>query len=309
MRGKTTVITLALLMLALTLSLTTALASSGETSGAGYQPAEGNAENLGALLADLALACESPSDEAGVSDGAARRIDADLEAVRAVSETDYAIAAQIAAHWRAVYLDPDYELILYSGGERATELEDAGYRDGDIEAIVVLGYELQNGEMTDELKGRCDAAAAAARSLPSAIIVLTGGATGRNNPEGHTEAGLMRAYLTEQCGVDDARIFTDESAMNTVDNALNTFAILEREGVHTMTVVTSGYHQRRGQAIYNAVGAVYRAEHDYAVEIVGNYCYDIEPSQAMYIDDHGMAARQLGQVLNLPNDVLNSLGR
>ena len=190
---------------------------------------------------------------------------------------------------------------MHSGGQRATELEQAGLKDGDIQAIVVLGYELENGEMTDELKGRCEAAAAAARSFPSAILVCSGGATGENNPENHTEAGMMKEYLAEQCGIDADRILIDESAMTTVENAVNTFEMLRERDIRTMTIVTSAYHQKWGQAVYNAVGAICRLEYGYAVEIVGNYCFDTEPSNPMLRMDSFIASRQLAQILNLPH--------
>ena len=97
------------------------------------------------------------------------------------------------------------------------------------------------------------------------------------------------------------------SAMSTVDNALYTYEILEREGIETMTIVTSGYHQRRGQAIYNAVGAIYGQQHGYRVELDGNYCFDIEPSRDMYREDARIAAMQIGQLLNLPMTILGGL--
>lgn len=43
------------------------------------------------------------------------------------------------------------------------EITDSGIPDTSSHAFIVLGYELKDGEMTDELKGRCKAAAAAAK--------------------------------------------------------------------------------------------------------------------------------------------------
>ncbi len=255
---------------------------------AGFQIAEADQEHFAALLYDLLDARADPEAEA--------RIDADLAAIRAVSEADSAVAESIAAHWREVYLDAGYALFLYDGGQRATALEETGER---IEAIVVLGYALQDGEMTKELMGRCKAAAAVARSFPEAILVCTGGPTGQNNPKRHTEAGLMRAYLVDKCGIDARRIRVDESAMSTVENAMNTFAILEREGVGSMTIVTSTYHQRWGQAVYNAVGAIRALQGGRAPAIAGNYCFDIEPSVEVYRDDARVAAYQISVILGL----------
>ena len=44
-------------------------------------------------------------------------------------------------------------------------------------------------------------AAIAARVFPDSILVCSGGATGDNNPERHTEAGLMKQYLAGTCGI------------------------------------------------------------------------------------------------------------
>lgn len=261
--------------------------------GEGLRVESENADNFTALLNALVEARERPSD----GDGAV--IDGIVEAIRAVSLADGEVAGAIAAHWRRVYLDPDYRLFLHDGGERAGALEETGLQDSPTLAIVVLGYELKDGEMTPELMARCDAAAAVARSFPSAMLVCSGGPTGENNPFGHTEAGMMRDYLVETQGIDPARISVDEQAMTTVDNAFNTMAMLRARGTERMIIVTSAYHQRWGQAIYNAVAALYRRACGYAVTIAENYCCDIEPSREAYRSDHRIAARQLASVLGL----------
>ena len=271
-------------------------------SGENHPPVSAaNADNFGTLLADLVKAYETPSDRDE------RTIEADLEAIRSVDPKDLAVAQAITEHWRTVYLDPDYRLHLFRGEEKAGEEASAGLPNRNTHAIVVLGYELRDGEMQPELKGRCDAAAALSRVCPETILVCSGGATGENNPEGHTEAGLMKAYLADSCGIDPSRIFTDEKAMTTAENAVNTFEILRKKGVHTMTIVTSGYHQRWGQALYNLLAELYRQQHGYRVEIVGNYCYDIEPSAAIFAYDDRIAVRQIAGILELPQDALRAL--
>ena len=173
-------------------------------------------------------------------------------------------------------------------------------RDSGRHAFVVLGYELKDGQMQPELKGRCDAAAAAARSYPSTILVCSGGATGDNNPKLRTEAGVMKAYLVETCGIDASRIHIDENARTTLQNARNTLDMLQAQGIETMTLVTSTYHQRWGQVIYNAVAALYRQVYGYTVEIVGNYCYETEPAHESYRNDDRIAISQVAQLLGVP---------
>ena len=262
---------------------------------------DANAENFGRLLTDLVNAYEDPSETD------ARTVTGDLKAIWRVSRRDHALAKAIADNWQQVYLDPDYRLYLHGGGRLADELEGAGIPEGSAHAIVVLGYELLDGKMRPELEARCDAAAAAARSYPRAVLVCSGGATGENNPDNHTEAGLMKEYLVKKCGIAASRIYTDERAMSTVDNALNTLEILRENGIHTMTIVTSAYHQRRGQALYNAVAALYRQQHDYSVEIVANYNCDVEPTVPYLAMDHRLAAMQLAGILELPEEVVKSL--
>ncbi len=251
-------------------------------------------EALYQLLEDLLTAYEQPAAEDG------QKIEADLAAIRAVSGADYPVAKAIADHWRQVYLDPDYTLCCHGEGDLAPELAAAGIPDAATHAFVVLGYELLNGEMTDELKGRCEAAAAAARSFPNAILVCSGGATGPNNPDKHTEAGLMKQYLAEVCGIDPERIFTDERAMTTAENAVNTFAIMKEQGVESMTIVTSSYHQRWGQALYNALAAIYEQQQGYHARLIGNYCFDTQPSVDVFLHDDWFAIYQLGEILDLP---------
>ncbi len=236
---------------------------------------------FGKLLDDMQAAVENPSPEAE------KRIDEDAQAV------GEDLALSIAEHWKKVYLDPDYT--LYMDGKDDPALIPVSGRH----AFVVLGYALENGEMTAELKGRCDAAAHAAKAFPDSILVCSGGATGGNNPEKHTEAGLMKEYLTVVCGIEAERIFTDEKAMTTAENAINTFAILKEQQIETMTIVTSSYHQRWGQVLYNALAARYRQEQGYSAEIVGNYCYEIEPSSSSFRKDYRIAASQLRKILNI----------
>lgn len=227
------------------------------------------------LLSDLMTAYEANA-----------RIDAD------VTILDDDIARSVAAHWKKVYLD-DYRLYLY-GKDDPAELPITGRH-----AFVVLGYELKNGKMTDELKGRCDAAAAAAKAFPDSILVCSGGATGANNPHGNTEAGLMKKYLVNTCGIAPERVFTDTKAKTTTQNAINTLRILREQDVETMTIVTSFYHQRWGQVLYNAMAAKYRQTYSYSVEIIANYCYDIAPSNPLFLADAQIAISQLKNILAL----------
>jgi len=265
-----------------------------------YRIDPANDANFGTLFIDLLHANEKPSA------GDEEAIEASLEAIRAIDENDYALADAITDQWRKVYLDKSYPMYLYDGDTTAGALKQSSLSDSAAHAFVVLGYELKNGEMTDELKGRCEAAAAAARSYPSTILVCSGGPTGKNNPQLHTEAGMMRDYLTERCGIDASRIFIDEQAMSTVQNAVNTFDILREQGIESYTLVTSSYHQQWAQVIYRTMGEVCRQTWGYTARIVENYSYDIEPSER-YARGDMWAIRQLTSILKLSDEVVEAM--
>ena len=262
--------------------------------GAEYRIAEENGPLFRTLLGQLQSAYEQPAE------GDAAAIEGTLEQIRRVSEDDYDVARAIADHWARVYLDRQYRIFVYRGEDTAVTLERSNPPIGEKPAIVVLGYRLENGEMAPELIGRCRAAAALARSWPDAILVCSGGATGDNNPDGHTEAGMMKQYLVKSCGIDASRIYTDERAMTTRENAENTFAILREKGVDTITIVTSDYHQRWGQVLYNAMSALYGKRYGYSVRIVGNYCFETRPESDRYRNDAGIALSQLASMLSIP---------
>ena len=285
-------------VVALTLALLLAACALAEV----YRVDSANGMAFGTLLVDLLHAYETPRA------GDAEAIEADVAAIAGVNPADGAVARAIADHWNRVYVNADgsYSLHLYGGGERAVSLEETALADSPTHAFVVLGFELKDGRMTDELIGRCRAAAAAARSYPSAILVCSGGATGKNNPQGNTEAGLMKQYLAGECGIDASRIFTDERAMTTLENAVNTFEILKAQGVQTFTVVTSSYHQRWGQVLYNAMAALYNQASGYNPRIVENYCFPVEPDERYRHDDR-FAVRQLSAMLGLSDDVLSAM--
>ena len=200
-----------------------------------------------------------------------------LDEIRAENGDDGFIAGAITDHWYANVLDPAYRMFIYRGEEKAEPLARSPLEFGEKHAFVVLGFQLEDGEMTWELAGRCDAAAAAARAFPEALVVTTGGATGGNNPEGHTEAGEMKKYLVETHGIDGDRIFTDPDAMTTAENAVNCLRILKEQGVETYTIVTSNYHQRWAQILFNAVAAVYGRMAGYSPRLVGNYNFMARP--------------------------------
>ena len=156
-----------------------------------WKAGKGNNRRFLELLQLLADAV----DEGGEPDMPA--VDGVLAEIRERSGDDYDIARAIVDHWNGTVADGNYRMFMYRGEGTAEALEESGLDFSGKHAFIVLGYRLEDGEMAEELKGRCDAAAAAAVSYPDAILITTGGATGSNNPQRHTEAGEMKKYMAE----------------------------------------------------------------------------------------------------------------
>ena len=262
---------------------------------------EDNADNFRALLTTMVNAYEAPNEEIDWA------LNEELTNIQAVSELDYELANDILDNWTQVFLYSDYELYCYNSEDMAPEVANSGIPNSSSHAIIILGYELNNGQMQDELVSRLDAAVSLAHAYPETIILCSGGATGPNNSQGNTEAGLMRDYLVDECGIDASRVFIDESAMTTAENAINTFEMMRDNDVHSYTIVTSSYHMKWSQAVYNVVAALYRTRIDYDVQSIANYCYETEPSVAYYRNDDRFAAHQIGEIIDLPQETLDQL--
>ena len=245
-------------------------------------PYPGSAEEVTVndLLDDMLSAFKVPSAKA------VERIDRDVEAL------DNPVLASVAESWKYHYLNTDLQ-IRYMKRNDPAELE---IPDPSKHAFVVLGFCLKDGMMEPELQGRCDTAAAAARAYPGSIVICTGGETGYNNSAHHTEAGLMAAYLTDRCGIDQDRLRLDTEATTTAENAVNAFEIMKQNGIESMTLVTSGYHLRWAGLLFDAVAAWYR-ENGYPVEIIGNWCYYVSPAAGYSNTNEGLAISQLRSLL------------
>ena len=72
-------------------------------------------------------------------------------------------------------------------------------------------------------------------------------------------------------GYAEERVYTDENAMTTLDNAVNTFTILKNQGVDTITIVTSSYHQRRANILYETLAEIVRKTEGVSITVAGNY--------------------------------------
>lgn len=113
-------------------------------------------------------------------------------------------------------------------------------------AIVTLGYALNpDGSMHETLIQRLEKTLELAKQLPDALIVVTGGVPQNNKTEGK----LMAQWLVEH-GVNSDRIYQDNFARSTVENALFSRYALAKHGIKQAVVISSGSHVRRAQALF-----------------------------------------------------------
>ena len=129
--------------------------------------------------------------------------------------------------------------------------------DTQAEYYIVLGALVNpDGQPSAALAARCDTAAELLAENPDSKAVLCGG-QGGNEP--CTEADSMFAYLTEQKGVDPARLLREDVSTNTIENLENARTLIETAEArahesYTAAVVTSDYHLARAKVLMRRAG-------------------------------------------------------
>jgi len=120
----------------------------------------------------------------------------------------------------------------------------------DTTAIIVLGKKLlPNGEPTEMLKERIQAAAEVSRSIQNYVIVVTGGIVQHC---GISEAQVMKTLLINE-GISEIKVILEDKALTTVQNALYTYDLLHELGINKVVVVTASFHMERSKKIFNIV--------------------------------------------------------
>lgn len=160
------------------------------------------------------------------------KIESCLDALEAESPAEGAL-------WRRIMTD--WARLNEAGFENHRVLPDDLPQDDSL-CIVVFGYGLGgDGSIQPELEDRLYVALNAARQYPNAYVAVTGGQT--SEVAGVTEGGQMAAWLRAQ-GVAESRLIVEDQALNTTQNAANTYKLLTSSypQVKTLAVVTSDYH-------------------------------------------------------------------
>jgi uncharacterized SAM-binding protein YcdF (DUF218 family) len=118
--------------------------------------------------------------------------------------------------------------------ERQSTLDEA--RPSDV--ILVLGAAEYRGRPSPVLRARLDHALELYHRRLAPLIMTTGGAGG--DPV-FTEAGVGRSYLMSK-GVPSEAIIVEDEGESTVESTAMAGEIMRRMGLHSVIVVSDGYH-------------------------------------------------------------------
>lgn len=110
------------------------------------------------------------------------------------------------------------------------------------DCIIVLGAKVRpDGNLSNTLRKRCDAALLAWQDGIADTIILCGG-KGRDEPM--AEADAMHAYLLQR-GVPENALVKENQSKNTEENIWRAQMIMKPSGWQTAAIVTSDYHMQR----------------------------------------------------------------
>jgi uncharacterized SAM-binding protein YcdF (DUF218 family) len=130
--------------------------------------------------------------------------------------------------------------------QRQSELDEA--KEADV--ILVLGAAEYRGRPSPVLRARLDHALDLYTRRLAPRIMTTGGSGG--DPV-FTEGGVGRAYLTSR-GVPSEAIVVEAESESTVESTAMAVEIMNRMGLHSVIVVTDGYHVFRVKKMLQAQG-------------------------------------------------------
>jgi uncharacterized SAM-binding protein YcdF (DUF218 family) len=99
------------------------------------------------------------------------------------------------------------------------------------------------------------------RAGKAPTIVLLGGAARGHTPESH-----LMARLLEEFGIPRDVMLLEDKSRNTRQNAVNASSIIKQRDIKSVLLVTSAFHMRRAQAVFEKLGVeVIPAATDYQV--------------------------------------------
>ena len=125
-----------------------------------------------------------------------------------------------------------------------------GDKEEDVDYLIVLGAQVYEDRPSLVLKYRLDRAAEYLRDHPDTVCIVSGG-QGENEP--FPEAEGMYRYLTEEMGIDGARIIKEPKSKNTVENLRFSLKLLPSSDVK-VGIVTNNFHIFRSLQIAKKQG-------------------------------------------------------
>ena len=136
--------------------------------------------------------------------------------------------------------------------ERQSTVDEASPAD----VILVLGAAEYRGKPSPVLRARLDHALELYQHKLAPLVMTTGGAGGETV---YTEGAVGRAYLTSK-GVPSEAIIVEDEGETTEHSTALACEIIERMGLHSVIVVSDGYHifrvkrmvKSRGLAVYGS---------------------------------------------------------
>lgn len=123
-----------------------------------------------------------------------------------------------------------------------------------IQAIIVLGSGIIQGQASPTLKARLDQAGQLAQHSPNAVIIVSGGL---DHHEQVSEAKVMADYLQQHFALATARIYLEDQSTSTALNLLNSQAILKQKNIslnQPIAIISSDFHLPRAKAIASKQG-------------------------------------------------------
>ena len=116
------------------------------------------------------------------------------------------------------------------------------------DSVLVLGYQLEDNEMTKTLEYRLDKAYDYARNNPDSQLILCGGITRKNVV---SEATVMKDYLLSK-GMDENRLICEDQSTDTIENIQNSLNYIDSQS--KILVLSSNYHVYRAKLICEKAG-------------------------------------------------------
>lgn len=119
-----------------------------------------------------------------------------------------------------------------------------------VDAIVVMGAAQYNGHPSEVLEARLDHALELYRAGLAPMIIVTGG----NQPgDTYTEAGTSEQYLIDR-GVPPGAILMEDQGQDTWESIEGVATVTENTDIHTVLIVSDGFHLFRAERMANAIG-------------------------------------------------------